>query len=134
MAADEDLPVILNHRSDCLSYLKSYKNIIEQGDKKDYLVVCEIDGHIAGSARLDIKSTVGTITRVVTSSDNRKNGIGSSLVRHLIDYAKSRNLSKVELRCLSKNYEFYHRLGFVQDGPGYIENNLHYRNMKMEIS
>ncbi len=132
MADKKDYSAILKQRKSCFNYLKDYENVIEVGDKLGLLIVYESEGKVIGSARLDSHGTSGIITRVVTANDYRKNGVGSSLVKYLIEYAKNNGIEIITLRCLSENFEFYHKLGFVKDGKQYVERNLDYQNMKME--
>lgn len=129
-----DVNAILTHRKQCLAYLSSYQNIIEPGDTKGYLIVFEFNNQIVGSARLDISGSTGTITRVVTDLNYRSSGVGSSLVKHLINKAHDSKLSTLKLRCLAANYKFYEKLGFNKDGKSYLENNQKYYNMKLHLS
>ena len=60
-----------------------------------------------------IDCIAGQIEDVVVDEKFRGKGIGSSLVKALIEKAKKANCYKVMLNCKKENKGFYDRLGFV---------------------
>jgi len=61
-------------------------------------------------------SSVGHIEDVVVSRSCRGNGVGTMLIKHVVNKAKEKGCYKVILDCDEKNIKFYEKEGFKQKG------------------
>lgn len=55
----------------------------------------------------------GEVLSVYTKEEYRKKGIAHQLLLNLIDYAKDKKLSKIDLKATTSGYNLYKRVGFV---------------------
>ncbi len=137
MAGEKDFPAILALRKSCLSYLPGYQAILEVADtsEESYLCKASLNGQIVGSGRLDkISETEYKISRIVTTNNIRKNGLGSKIIKHLEEYAIKNRAKTLTLRCRAELASFYQKLGFLVDGTSYTENSQDYFNMKKIVT
>ncbi len=77
--------------------------------------IAEADGRVAGLASLLINGEEGEIEPVIVSTPFRNKGIGTMLVRHLVDEAKNRKVRFLNIRPTARNEKaisLYVRLGF----------------------
>ena len=62
---------------------------------------------------------VGYLNRLSVLPDNRKKGIGTKLVNHTLDYAKSKGVNEISIGIIAKHKilkNWYLRLGFIENG------------------
>ena len=92
------------------------KKMVE--DENHCLYVLEQDGKLLGTGMLLVQLNLshggkpyGHIENIVVDSECRKQGIGKSIVMHLIEKARERNCYKVILNCKMENMPFYVRCG-----------------------
>ena len=86
-------------------------NILESELKADnsYVIVAKSeDDNIMGFADLKIIIDEADIMNIVVRKPYRHNGIGSILLEHLINYAKSKNLKSVTLEVNEHNLSAVH--------------------------
>ena len=77
--------------------------------------VVEIQGQIVAMAGLMMDGDEGEIEPVVVSPRYRSRGIGTMLVRHVVEQARCMRLRYVKVRPVARNKQaisFFHRLGF----------------------
>jgi len=77
--------------------------------------VAEVDGRVVALAGLIVKGKEGEIEPVVVSAEYRSRGIGTMLVRHVIEEAKVAGVGYVSVRPVARNREamaFFVKLGF----------------------
>ena len=55
----------------------------------------------------------GEVLSVYTIPEYRNKGIAYKLLLNLIDYARKKNLSKIDLKATTNGHELYKKLGFV---------------------
>uniref|UniRef100_A0A7S1R0A6 Glucosamine 6-phosphate N-acetyltransferase n=1 Tax=Neobodo designis TaxID=312471 RepID=A0A7S1R0A6_NEODS len=94
---------------------------MEAKDSQVYVVHDAESDRIVASATLLVEqklihecACVGHIEDVVVSESCRGKGVGQTLVRFLVDLAKSRRCYKVVLDCATENCGFYEKCGFVK--------------------
>ena len=56
----------------------------------------------------------GEILSVYTNPEYRNRGIAHQLLLNLIDYAKERKLSKIDLKATTSGYNLYKKIGFIE--------------------
>jgi glucosamine-phosphate N-acetyltransferase len=88
----------------------------------NYMVVCEEEGEIIGTATLHLQKKLirnggiaGLIEDVAIRESYRGNKLGSKLIEHLVEKAKEIGCYKVILSCFPERVEFYKRNGFKQE-------------------
>ena len=59
---------------------------------------------------------IGFIEDIVVKKELRDHGLGSLIMKSLIDIAKSSHCYKITLKCKSTNIVFYEKLGFRLNG------------------
>ena len=95
-------------------------------NNNDYHIIVAVYGaHVVATAALIIERKVdyriaGHIEDVVVSREHRGSGMGSVLIKKLIEIAKREKCYKVILNCSDENVPFYHKLGFSKRDNGMI--------------
>jgi ribosomal protein S18 acetylase RimI-like enzyme len=103
----------------------------------DGVFVAEADGEVVGYAttRLDPFSGIGRIPNLAVDSQFRGEGVGSALIRHAVDWMRSRGMAMAKIETLEQNargQSLYPKLGFREvarqihfvmplDGPRGVE-------------
>ena len=83
-----------------------------------------------GTARLiRLAGKKGQIGRMAVLSGHRRNGIGSSLLKTLLELGRSQGIMEFELHAQVTAMPFYERLGFSSFGEVYDEAGIPHRNM-----
>ncbi|MDY0210229.1 MAG: GNAT family N-acetyltransferase [Acholeplasma sp.] len=95
-------------------YLKRINN-----DPKDIMIVCEIDGKIAGNCQISFKTKLKNKHRALIAIGIRKAywrmGIGSKMIESLIFHAKKQGIEQLELEVIESNQRaigLYEKMGF----------------------
>ena len=83
-----------------------------------HVIATDADGNPVGTARM---SDDGHIGRCAVLKQYRGRGIGAFLVTMLIDKAVDSGLQSVYLNSQVSAVPFYEKLGFVPNGPEFIE-------------
>ena len=96
-----------------------------------HVIATDADGNPVGTARM---SDDGHIGRCAVLKQYRGRGIGAFLVTMLIDKAVDSGLRSVCLNSQVSAVPFYEKLGFVSNGPEYIEANIVHAPMVKKIS
>ena len=81
-------------------------------------VLAEAEGRTIGTARL---LPDGHIGRMAVLSAWRERGVGTALLRVLLDLARDAGHERVMLNAQVRAIPFYRRFGFVADGAEYLE-------------
>lgn len=106
---------------------KKAKAILEKISKNpDHMIfVASMNGKIIGSTTLLIEQKfihdggkVGHIEDVVVSEKHQSEGIGATIIRAVLDYAKNQGCYKTILDCDDKVMPFYEKLGFERHSNG----------------
>jgi glucosamine-phosphate N-acetyltransferase len=81
--------------------------------------IARLEGKVVGTATLLLErkfthhgGLVGHIEDVATHRDHNGQGVGSALMKHVIDEARKLGCYKVILTCYERYVPFYSRLGF----------------------
>jgi predicted GNAT family N-acyltransferase len=101
--------------------------IKEQGISREL----EYDGLDPGSYHVLVWDEVGHIGRLAVLKDQRRKGIGGSILRALIAKARELGMKKVDLNAQRHAVSFYKKLGFEEKGHPFYEANIpHLRMIK----
>lgn len=93
--------------------MSSYARAI--GERDHNFFVAEMDGEIVGYMGLWVEGDQAHIAKVTVHEDYRRRGIGSALLRHLLDHALRLGLTRVYLEVRRSNVaaqQMYRRFGF----------------------
>ena len=87
-------------------------------DNSNYLIA-KLNQKIVGFAGIKILMDEADIMNIVVKKDSRNQGIGSLLLKELINLAKKLNLASITLEVMEENYSaihLYRKFGFKQVG------------------
>jgi predicted GNAT family N-acyltransferase len=88
------------------------------------------DGQCIGTGRLvDLGSKQAQIGRMAVLAQFRNQGIGTSLLKKLIELAHSKGAKSLLLHSQVTAIPFYEKLGFRAEGSAYDEAGIAHRNM-----
>ena len=92
------------------------------------------DGVAIGSARLLILADQGKIGRVCVLAPARGAGIGAALIRAAVDrFRQIPEIASVKLGAQTHALGFYASLGFVAQGPEYLDAGILHRDMVLDL-
>lgn len=91
-------------------------------------------GRPVGTARLLIKGSVGKVGRVCVLPELRGTGMGKALMLAAIAECRSRlGVAEVRLGAQTHALGFYEALGFVAEGPEFMDAGIPHREMVLEL-
>lgn len=93
-------------------------------------VVAEAAGQAIGAGRL---LPDGHIGRMAVLEPWRGQGVGSALLKSLLQVARDRGIRRVRLNAQSRAVAFYARHGFVAEGEEFIEAGIPHRSMWRDV-
>jgi ribosomal protein S18 acetylase RimI-like enzyme len=86
-------------------------------DDSAFYLVAIYNDQVIGSARLrELSESVGSIAYVAVIPKFQKQGIGTKLIKKLIEQAQKKNLMQLKLMVRLNTLGFYKRLGFMEQG------------------
>lgn len=117
---EEDLPSVAALEEKCFSVPWSEASLRQSLQDSNYLfLVAEEDGNVAGYAGLLKVLDEGDVTNIAVERAYRGRGIGSELVRQLMEEGKRCGIRSftLEVRVSNKTaVHVYEKLGFVSEG------------------
>lgn len=102
----------------------------DQEERSQHVLATSMAGDPIGTARLTPDGQLGRLAVLPTW---RGTGVGRALVRMLIDAARARGMTKIQLGAQKSAAGFYERLGFAADGGGYVEGGIDHIHMQMVL-
>lgn len=93
-------------------------------------VVAEAAGTAIGTGRL---LPDGHIGRMAVLESWRGQGVGSALLKALLQMARNRGIRQVKLNAQSRAVAFYLRHAFVTEGEEFIEAGIPHRSMRRDL-
>ena len=88
-------------------------------------------GEVIGCGRLLPDGHIGRMAVVPTW---RGKGVGSALLQHLVEVAAAAGHAEVALNAQTHAVPFYTRLGFVPDGPVFMEAGIPHQAMRRVLA
>lgn len=76
----------------------------------------------------------GKIGRLAVLASARRHGVGSLVLRRLVELARARGLGGVYLHAQADSLGFYAAHGFVAEGPEFDEAGIRHRRMRLAFS
>ncbi|WP_035571371.1 GNAT family N-acetyltransferase [Halonatronum saccharophilum] len=106
-------------------------------DEKDegaiHFIGC-LDKEVIGICRLLIKDDLAKLGRMAVKKEFRGKGIGTQLVREVLQWAKSKEVKKVFLNAQEDAVSFYKKRGFnVVSGKVFEEAGINHIKMTIEL-
>lgn len=86
------------------------------------------DQQALATARLLADNSIG---RVAVLKSARGQGLGETLMRYVMDYAKQQGRLSVHLSSQVHAMAFYQRLGFIAEGTEYLDCNIPHMRMRL---
>jgi ElaA protein len=90
-------------------------------------------GEAIATARMVDKAGAAKIGRVAVLREYRGQGLGESIMRHVLEEAGRRGYVKAVLSSQTYAIPFYERLGFVAEGSEYDDAGIPHRTMWMDL-
>lgn len=107
----------------------------EEWDEYDavslYVIAVDKCGRPLGTGRL---SPGGKIGRMAVLREHRRRGIGSAMLKALLEMAKNEGHYTVFLHAQCQALEFYAKQGFTAQGPEFMEAGIPHRKMALNLS
>jgi predicted GNAT family N-acyltransferase len=103
---------------------------LDEMDERSVHALAFEDGKAVATGRL---LPDGHIGRMAVLKDWRGRGIGSEILRALIDKARQRGDREVMLSAQVHAAPFYRRHGFVEEGAEYLEAGIPHRDMRRNL-
>ncbi len=99
-------------------------------------LLARVDGAAVGTARLLLDAPAGGavhLGRVAVLPEWRLHGIGNALMERLHSEAAARGYRSIEISAQAHALPFYERLGYVAQGPEYLEAGIPHRAMRLSL-
>ena len=107
---------------------------IDDLDGQAIHLLATVDGVPMGSARLLRHGETGKVGRVCVLKAARGTGLGAALMRAAVDQFRALpGITKVKLGAQTHALGFYERLGFVAEGPEYMDAGIPHRDMVLTL-
>ncbi len=94
-------------------------------------VLVRLNRDPVGTGRLEATGKIGRLAVLGTA---RRLGIGSLMLRHLVELARGRGLDAVHLNAQIAALDFYGAHGFVAEGSEFDEAGIRHRRMRLAFS
>lgn len=114
------------------------QNVPEELERDEYdasaihLIALQGDRPV-GTARLLLKGDVGKIGRVAVLADQRGLGMGKALMRAALDELRVEKKREARLAAQTHALSFYEALGFVAEGPEFMDAGIPHRDMVLTL-
>jgi len=104
----------------------------EERDDKDadaiHLIAFD-EGTPVGTARLLVDGATGKIGRVAVLEQMRGRGLGKAIMQAAIDVLREEQVATAKLAAQTHALAFYEALGFVAEGPEFLDAGILHRDM-----
>ena len=84
-----------------------------------------------GTGRVKVSAATATIGRMAVLKDWRGSGVGTAILRRLIEIGKADGADKFELSSQVSAIDFYQKLGFIASGDVYMDADIEHRKMTL---
>ncbi|HMM65834.1 MAG TPA: GNAT family N-acetyltransferase [Dokdonella sp.] len=96
-----------------------------------HVLARDATGKPVGTGRLTPKGTIG---RMAVLREWRGKGVGEAILRVLLEIARERHFTQIEIHAQTHAMGFYERAGFVAFGEEFDECGIAHRHMRIELS
>ena len=103
-------------------------------DESAIHVIAYADGKPVGTARmLELESGGAKLGRMAVLKQYREKGAGEAMARRLIEMARAMGMKVVETDAQLKAVGFYEKLGFIAEGPVFMDARIEHRKMQLKL-
>ncbi|MGA8279221.1 MAG: GNAT family N-acetyltransferase [Rhodanobacteraceae bacterium] len=102
-----------------------------QDERSRHVLALDSEGHAVGTARLTPDRCVG---RMAVLSQWRGRGIGSAMLRVLLEQARALGYRIIEMHAQTHALSFYERFGFTPIGDEFLECNIPHQSMRLTLA
>ena len=102
----------------------------EYDEKATHLLVTDSAGNPVATSRM---INTGHIGRMAVLKTYRKHGIGTAMLKTLVEIAQNQGLNKVKLSAQVDAIPFYEKSNFIATGDIYMDANIPHRDMYLLI-
>lgn len=117
--------------------IESFLNFISDEHLRMFCSIGEFEGYGAylGGRLVGVcmMRQTGHLSLLFIDTDYHKKGIGSKLLRHVSDIARSRGRVRLTVNATPYGTGFYHRTGFKDTGPEQIKEGVRYIPMELRF-
>ncbi|NEX46243.1 GNAT family N-acetyltransferase [Pseudotabrizicola algicola] len=107
---------------------------LDDKDAEAIHLLATVDGVPMGSARLLVQGETGKIGRVCVLPAARGTGLGAAVMRAALDELRRQpGVLRAKLGAQTHALGFYERLGFVAEGPVYLDAGIEHRDMVLAL-
>ncbi|AOY81561.2 GNAT family N-acetyltransferase [Moorena producens JHB] len=107
----------------------------DQYESSAFHLVAVCNNQVIGSARLrELSPGLGSIAYVGLLPEFRHQGIGTKLIKTLIEKAKANNFKALRLMTRINALDFYSRFGFIADGEPFDYVGISHQFMYLNLS
>jgi predicted GNAT family N-acyltransferase len=100
----------------------------------DHVVVWAEDGRLVGTGRIvRLDSRTAQVGRMATAADQRKRGVGASVLEALERMARMRGLSDLIVHSQLPAEPFYRNRGFVREGEPFLDQGVPHVRMRKSL-
>lgn len=101
-----------------------------EGEDGAYLHLLALDeGKPVGTLRVTAKGEAAKIERVAVLSSQRGTGVGRAMMQNILNILRDRGFEKAILGSQISALSFYQQLGFVAEGPEFLDAGIKHRMM-----
>ena len=108
----------------------------EERDGKDdeaIHLIAHDDGKAVGTARILLLDGVGKIGRVAVLDEQRGRGLGKEIMLAALAELRREGVGRAKLAAQTHAVGFYEALGFVAEGPEFMDAGIPHRNMLLDL-
>lgn len=95
-----------------------------------HVLVTDLDGNPVGAGRM---TSEGKIGRVAVLMQHRGTGLGSKVLKKLVDIASRESISPIKLNAQVHALPFYERHQFTPKGPVFMEAGIPHQTMTLAL-
>ena len=118
--------------------IESFLNFISDEHLRQFCSIGEFDGYGAyiGSRLVGVcmMRQIGHISLLFIDTGYQKTGIGSRLIEHVSEIAKSKNRVRLTVNATPFGLGFYKKRGFIQTGETLVKEGVTYTPMELRFS
>ncbi len=133
-AKDKDVLHDIRTRVFMLELAVTLEEELDGLDESAIHVIAYADGKPVGTARMVELETGGAkLGRMAVLKAYRKKGAGTLMLKKLIEMARAMGMKELEVDARLKALPFYEALGFVPEGPVFMDARMEHRKMRLKF-
>ncbi|WP_284419632.1 MULTISPECIES: GNAT family N-acetyltransferase [unclassified Bradyrhizobium] len=107
---------------------------IDEHDQDAVHLAAVSNGQVIGTLRIVLYGRTAKIGRMAVSASSRRRGLGRELMEFAAATALRRGVEEIVLSAQLSAREFYHRMGYSEEGPTFDEVGLMHVLMRKNMS